>query len=74
METKNISKLQQIRKNAGLTRKELSFLSDVSDRTIEGLEQKRNSTSGSPAIIVLKLAKALNVDPWDLIEDDQDNA
>ena len=70
----NPTKLEQARRAAGLTRKELGYLADVSDRTIEGLEQRRRNTADSPALNVLKLARALKTDPWNLIEEEPDNA
>ena len=64
------TKLEQFRREAGWSRTQLSSVSTVSARTIEGLEQRQRNISNTAAIIVLKLAKALQLDPWDLIEDD----
>lgn len=65
---KIMTNLERIRKSQGLSRIDLEKLSDVSNRTIQELEQRRNNINNTRAIILYKLATALHVNIEDLLE------
>lgn len=70
MKNNTPTKLEQARRAAGLTRKELSALTNVNDRTIEAYEQRKLNFNGCAVATALKIAKALNKNIEDLIEED----
>lgn len=66
-----LNKLQQFRKNKGLTQQELSTLSSIQLNTIKSLEQGINSLLNAKASTVMALAKVLGITMEELITDDK---
>lgn len=62
-----MTKLQDIRKERGISQAELSRLSGVPLKTIQGYESVKN-INGAAALTVHKLAKALGVESADILE------
>ena len=65
---KKNTNLENIRQNHELTRKQLSFMSGVSIRTIEQYEQRRKDINKASGATLVALAKVLFVQPEDLLE------
>lgn len=62
------TKLWNIRKNAGMTRRQLSDISGVSFDTICGYESRGRDIKGAKYITLYLLASALNCKIEDIIE------
>lgn len=62
--------LERIRREKGLTRKELSLLSGVSTMTIQSLEQGLTDVNNVKLTTLIKLAKALHCKVVDLLDND----
>lgn len=62
------TRLQELRKAAGLTRDDLAALAQVSSRLIEQYEQRRRNINAARADTVLSLAQSLNCEPRMLLE------
>lgn len=54
-----VFKLEEIRKNKGLSRRELAEKSGVNEQTIVSLENGRNDPGAAKLSTLIKLAKAL---------------
>ena len=65
------SRLQFMRKEAGLSQAELAKKSGVNVRLIQHYEQGTKDINKAQVITVLQLAEALNVDVYDIINDRQ---
>ena len=65
---KIVTNLLRLRTQRGLSRSELSLLSNVPIRTLEQYEQGRKSINNAKAEYVIALAKALSCQPEDLLE------
>lgn len=63
------SRLEEERRKAGLTRKQLSELSGINLRTIEAYEQRKNDIGMAATSSVRKLANALKVPIENILED-----
>lgn len=63
-------KLEKIRKQKGLSRRELSEISGVSEATIVALELGINDIYGVKLATLVKLATMLNIKVIDLVPDD----
>ena len=66
-----LNKLQQFRKEKGLTQQELSTLSGIQLNTIKALEQGISSLLNAKALTIMALAKALEITMEELITDDK---
>ena len=66
-----LNKLQQFRKEKGLTQQELSTLSGIQLNTIKALEQGISSLSNAKASTVRALAKVLDITMEEIITDDE---
>lgn len=64
-----MTRLMDIRKERGLTRADLSVLTGIPIRSLEGLEQGLRQISGASLDTVCTLAEALQVHPADLVDD-----
>lgn len=62
------SKLKRIRKQCGMTQDELAAESSVSANTIKSYERKSKDLNKAQFDIILKLAKALKCEIFDLVE------
>ena len=62
-----MTKLEQIRKNQKMTRKELAEKSGINIRTIESYEQKRRNLKNAKMETLIKLSNALKCKIEDLI-------
>ena len=62
-----MTKLEQIRKNQKMTRKELAEKSGINIRTIESYEQKRRNLKNAKMKTLIKLSSALKCKIEDLI-------
>lgn len=62
-------KLKELREAAGMTQRELSEKSGVNVRMIQHYEQGAKNINKANAVTILFLAKALECDPKDLLED-----
>ena len=67
MKNREISRLEQIRTNKGLTRPQLSLLSGLTKDYIQKLELGKLSFNEMKLSTLLKLSKALRVKPSDLL-------
>ena len=67
-ETYPDTKLKTLRKNIGLTQKELSIYSDIPLRTIQQYEQRQKNINKAQGEYLIKLSKALNCKIEDLLE------
>ena len=65
---KKNTNLENVRQSHDLTRKQLSFMSGVPIRTIEQYEQRRKDINKASGTTLVALAKALFVQPEDLLE------
>lgn len=63
------SRLEEERRRAGLTRKQLSETSGISLRTIEAYEQGKNDIGMAAVSSVLQLARALKVPIENILEE-----
>lgn len=63
-----MSKLQDIRKEKGLSQSQLANLAGVSKRSLQEYEQGARDINKAKAIVVLALADALGVEVRDLLE------
>ncbi len=63
-----MSNLKKARQAAGLSQSKLAELSGVAVRLIQSYEQGERDINGAAVITVIKLAKALQVNVEDLIE------
>lgn len=66
-----LNKLQQFRKEKGLTQQELSTLSGIQLNTIKALEQGISQLSNAKASTIMALAKALKMSMEELIAEDK---
>ena len=66
-----LNKLQQFRKEKGLTQQELSMLSGIQLNTIKALEQGVSQLSNAKASSVRALAKVLDITMEEIITDDE---
>jgi transcriptional regulator with XRE-family HTH domain len=64
-------KLQEIRKQAGLSQSELSKLSGVNLRTIQEYEYGRKIVDKAKLDIIIALADSLQVPLYEILEDDE---
>ena len=64
----SMTKLKKMREGESLTRSQLSEMTGVSVRTIEGYEQGLRSIEKMQLGIALKISKALNCTMEDLLE------
>ena len=62
------TRLKQIRKEKGLTQKELAEKTDTNLRTIQHYEQGSKDLNMAAAITVLRIAKALGCSIEDLLD------
>lgn len=62
-----MNKLQYMRKERGLTQKELAERSHVNIRQIQHYEQGTHDINGASVVTVLNLAEALGCDVYDII-------
>ncbi len=65
----NPSRLEEERRKAGFTRKQLSDLSGISLRTIEAYEQRKNDIGMAAVSSVRQLARALKVPIENILEE-----
>lgn len=68
----NSSKLKTARQNKGLTQKQLGEMTGLNWRTLQHYEQGSRDLNGAAAIIVYRLAEALDVKVEDLLELDRE--
>jgi len=61
-----VSKVADLRKKSGLTQRQLADLVGVTESTIRNLENNRNGVDQIERVV--KLCRALNCSPEDLIE------
>lgn len=66
-----MSKLQEKRTAAGLTRQKLSEQSGVNVRLIERYEQGERDVNGAKLKTLLKLCKALGCELKDIVDDEE---
>lgn len=66
-------KLQEIRKQRGLSQRDLANLSGVNFRTIQGYEQEQKDINKASGITLYKLAKSLNCRMEELLETNKEN-
>ena len=64
---KSVNPLKRQRRSAGLTQKELAERSGVKLRMIKAYEQNYQDISKAEVLSVIKLARALNCSPEDLL-------
>lgn len=65
-----MTKLKQIREARGLTRKALAENVGISIRVLEAYEQGLRSINSAAVVTVLRIARALEVDLFELLEVD----
>ena len=65
---KKNTNLENLRRENGLTRKQLSFMSGVPIRTIEQYEQRRKDINKASGVTLISLSKTLFAQPEDLLE------
>ena len=70
MMNKKLEKLELIRKEQKLSRRELALLSGVAESTIQALEEGMNNIDDMKLSTLIKLSKALKVKPSALLNDD----
>lgn len=63
------TRLEEMRHNASLTRKQLSEISGINVRTIEAYEQRKNDIDMAAVSSVRQLANALKVPLESILED-----
>ncbi len=63
-----MNNLQKIRKERGLTRKALSVISGIPEKSLENLEYGRRAIDGTKLDTLCSLAIALDVSIYDLLE------
>lgn len=63
-----MSNLQRIRKEKGLTQKQLAEMVGIPIQTLQKYEQKVKNINNANVCTVLKLAQALEVDARDILE------
>ena len=63
-----MNNLQKIRKERGLTRKALSVISGIPEKSLENLEDGRRAIDGTKLDTLCSLAIALDVSIYDLLE------
>lgn len=63
-----MTKLQKMRKRAGLTQAELARECNVSIKTIQALEIGQNDINKTAVITVIRMAEALGCTIYDIIE------
>lgn len=63
-----MNNLQKIRKERGLTRKALSAISGIPEKSLENLEYGRRAIDGTKLDTLCSLAIALNVPIYELLE------
>lgn len=68
LNNKKETNLKNLRKNAGLSQKELAYKSNVSLRNIQMYEQRHNDINKAQADILFKLSKTLCCNIEDLLE------
>lgn len=61
-------KLQELRKQKGLSQSQLARSADVTTRAIQHYEQRTREINGASGIVLYKLAKALNCTMEELLE------
>ena len=66
-----LNKLQQFKKEKGLTQQELSTLSGIQLNTIKALEQGISQLSNAKASTVRALVKVLDITMEEIITDDE---
>ena len=62
------TKLKSARVAAGMSQADLAELAGVSIRTLQNYERGAREIERAEALLVLKLARALDIDPWLLME------
>ena len=67
---KRLERLENIRKNKGLTRKELGQKSGIAEVTILSLELGKTNVENIKLSTLIALASALDVKVTDLVDDD----
>ena len=60
--------LKLLRKEAGLSQRELSELTDIPIKTIQQYEQRQKNINKAQAEYVIRLSNVLNCKPQDLLE------
>lgn len=63
-----MTKLQEFRKQKGLSQSQLAKSADVAIRAIQTYEQQTRDINGASGIVLYKLAKALDCTMEDLLE------
>lgn len=63
-----MNNLQKIRKERGFTRKALSVISGIPEKSLENLEYGRRAIDGTKLDTLCSLAIALDVSIYDLLE------
>lgn len=64
-----MTNLMRIRKSKGLTRRELSYLANVSYDVLSSYELGRRDIDKAELATALRLCQALSCNPYELIED-----
>lgn len=67
MDFKSFTALKKVRLSKGLSQSQLAALADIGIRTLQEYEQRRRPLKSASYEVVVKIAKALGVEPEEIV-------